>query len=283
MFEIFKTLLFSSVPGTAIILFLLAAKPFVSKRLSARWQYYLWLVAAVCMIVPFWKAVPGQEARKVVYEEVQTVQPQERATQPTEPQAHGDVTDTIPIKYKKIPFGSAGGLRVYDLIAYVWAFGAGIFMVLALGNYYTFLFKKRRSSMELTSNSAFEEAKKELGVRRRIRVRISNDTASPMLVGTFFPIIYIPQNGIGEDAEKMVFLHELTHYKHGDLIYKWFALAVNAVCWFNPLAYLLSANISQACEVFCDMSVVGEMSEESKTLYMKTILLLAEKGGKKNV
>ena len=66
-------------------------------------------------------------------------------------------------------------------------------------------------------------------------------------------------------------------YKRKDLIIKWFALFVNAVHWFNPLSYLLSANLSEACEVSCDMEVTKNMNDEEQKLYMKTILELVEK------
>ena len=265
MFEIFKTILLSSGLGAAVILLLLIVKPFAAKRFSARWQYYMWLAAAVCMIIPFWKAIPGREVQKIVPNtaETQTMQPQTQTQDPSEQQTPTDVTGGIPVKHRETPLGWVKRRRVRDLITCVWIAGAGMFIILALGNYYVFLFKKKRNSMELPRNGALEEAKKELGVKRRIRVRISNDTESPMLVGTFFPIIYIPRNGIDKDAERMVFLHELTHYRHGDLIYKWLVLIVNAVHWFNPFAYLLNANISQACEVFCDMSVVRNMDEDN--------------------
>lgn len=133
----------------------------------------------------------------------------------------------------------------------------------------------------MIENSVFEETKNELKIKRKIRVRISNNLASPMLVGTFFPVIYIPENNIDVQELKMVFRHELTHYRRGDLFYKWVSLFVNTIHWFNPLAYLLSANISEACEVSCDMAVIKDMSEESRNFYMKTILDLAEKNGDK--
>ena len=75
---------------------------------------------------------------------------------------------------------------------------------------------------------------------------------------------------------RMVFLHELTHYKRKDLLIKWLSLFVNAVHWFNPLAYLLCANVSEACEVSCDMEVTKNMSDEEQKVYMKTILDLVE-------
>ena len=75
---------------------------------------------------------------------------------------------------------------------------------------------------------------------------------------------------------RMVLLHELTHYKRKDLIIKWLAVLVNSVHWFNPLCYIACANLSEACEVSCDMSVTKNMSQDEQKLYMQTILDLAE-------
>ena len=72
----------------------------------------------------------------------------------------------------------------------------------------------------------------------------------------------------------MVFLHELTHYKRKDLMIKWLSVFVNAVHWFDPLAYMLRANISESCEISCDMEVTKNMDEAEQKLYMKTILEL---------
>ena len=87
--------------------------------------------------------------------------------------------------------------------------------------------------------------------------------------------VYIPCREIPDDNMRMVLLHELTHYKRKDLLIKWFAVLVNAVHWFNPLCYLACANLSEACEVSCDMSVTKNMSEDEQKLYMQTILNLA--------
>ena len=84
--------------------------------------------------------------------------------------------------------------------------------------------------------------------------------------------------GMDEDAEEMVFRHELMHYRHGDLLIKWFMMFVNAAHWFNPLAYLLTANISEACEVACDMAVIDGMDDAHRRIYMETILNMLEKG-----
>ncbi len=97
-----------------------------------------------------------------------------------------------------------------------------------------------------------------------------------MLVGAFFPAIYIPCREIPDENMRMVLLHELTHYKRKDLFVKWLSVFANAAHWFNPLAYILRANIAEACEVSCDMEVTKNMSADEQKLYMQTIIDLVE-------
>lgn len=121
-----------------------------------------------------------------------------------------------------------------------------------------------------------EEVKQALHITRTIRLGLAPAVSSPMLVGGFFPIVYLPCQALPKEHLRMVFLHELTHYKRKDLLLKWLALLVNAVHWFNPLAYLLRANLSEACEAACDRAVTRAMSHQESKQYMSTILTLAE-------
>ena len=136
--------------------------------------------------------------------------------------------------------------------------------------------------MKIYDNRIFSEVKNELGIKRAVRLKAVSDTGSPMLVGILFPIVYLPCRDIPDDSMRMILLHELTHYKRKDLLVKWFAVLVNAIHWFNPLCYLACANLSEACEVACDMSVTKNMSEEERKLYMQTILKLVEERNERN-
>ena len=275
MFEIVKTVFLLSCIGTGITLILLLIKPFTVRKLSARWQYFVWLAVAVCMIIPVWKMIPARDAQRLTpyFAQVQTEQ---EGAKNSQSESQTVVIEDTPMEYREITIRSKG-IRIYDIISYVWLGGACLFLAFAFGSYFIFLVRKKKSSMDMEGNETFENIKQELNIKRKIRIRISNDTASPMLVGVFFPVIYLPGRPIDETAEKMIFRHELTHYKHKDLIFKWFSLVVNAVHWFNPFAYLVSANISEACEVACDMSVIKDMTEQEQKIYMNTILDLVQK------
>lgn len=275
MYDIFKTVLILSLFGFGITALLLLFKPITAKRLPARWQYCVWVAVLISMLFPAYKLIPKKEAQKLsIVPQNQTVQTE---TQPQE-EINPDtvVTYDTPIEYREVNLSSKIQIRLFDLIAYIWGTGVLIFSLVVIISYFRFLCHKNKNAVKISDNKIFSEVKKELKIKRHIRLKASSDIGSPMLVGVLFPTVYIPCQEIPDNNMRMVLLHELTHYKRKDLLVKWFAVLVNAVHWFNPLCYLACAALSEACEVSCDMSVTKNMSEDEQKLYMQTILNLVE-------
>lgn len=274
MYDVFKTVLILSLFGFGITALLLLLKPITAKRLPARWQYCVWITLLISMVFPAYKLIPKKEAQKLsIVPQNQTVQ---TTVQPHE-ETHPDtvVTYDTPIEYREVNLSPKISIRLFDLIAYIWGAGVLIFLLVVIISYFRFLYRKSKNSVKISDNKIFSEVKKELKIKKHIRLKASSDIDSPILVGVLFPTVYIPCREIPDDNMRMVLLHELTHYKRKDLLIKWFAILVNAVHWFNPLCYLACANLSEACEVSCDMSVTKNMSEDEQKLYMQTILNLA--------
>ena len=274
MYDIFKTVLILSLFGFGITALLLLLKPITAKRLPARWQYCVWITLLISMVFPAYKLIPKKEAQKLsIVPQNQTVQ---TTVQPHE-ETHPDtvVTYDTPIEYREVNISPKISIRLFDLIAYIWGAGVLIFLLVVIISYFRFLCRKSKNSVKISDSKFFSEVKKELKIKKHIRLKASSDIDSPILVGVLFPTVYIPCREIPDDNMRMVLLHELTHYKRKDLLIKWFAVLVNAVHWFNPLCYLACANLSEACEVSCDMSVTKNMSEDEQKLYMQTILNLA--------
>ena len=274
MYDVFKTVFILSLFGFGITALLLLLKPITAKRLPARWQYCVWITLLISMVFPAYKLIPKKEAQKLsIVPQNQTVQ---TTVQPHE-ETHPDtvVTYDTPIEYREVNISPKISIRLFDLIAYIWGAGVLIFLLVVIISYFRFLYRKSKNSVKISDSKFFSEVKKELKIKKHIRLKASSDIDSPILVGVLFPTVYIPCREIPDDNMRMVLLHELTHYKRKDLLIKWFAVLVNAVHWFNPLCYLACANLSEACEVSCDMSVTKNMSEDEQKLYMQTILNLA--------
>ena len=275
MFELFKTVLILSLFGFGITALLLCLKPITAKKFPAKWQYYIWIAVLLSMIIPTYKLITKQEAQKI------PLIPQNEIMQQEAPQEFEKMPETViieetPIEYREVNLTPKFQIRLLDLIAYIWFFGICLFLLVVVSSYILYITHRRRKAIILTDNAVLDEVKKELKIKRHIKIRMSSDIQSPMLVGVLFPIIYIPCREIPDENMRMVFLHELTHYKRKDLLIKWLSLFVNAVHWFNPLVYLLCTNVSEACEVSCDMAVTKNMSDTEQKIYMKTILDLVE-------
>lgn len=276
MYEMFETVLFLSIFGFCVTAVLLLLKPVTSKKFSAKWQYYAWIAVLLIMIIPFYKFIPQKQIQKIPLAQNQTIQEEINTVGETDTEAV--IIQDTPIEYREIEITPKFQIRLLDLLTYIWAFGVLTYLTVVIVSYAIYKAKKRRNTVTVTENSLLEAVKRELKIKRRVKVRLSEDILSPMLVGVLFPTIYIPCREISDEKMRMVFLHELTHYKRGDLIVKWFGVFVNALHWFNPLCYLLCANLSEACEVSCDMAVTRNMNEEEQKLYMETILDITERG-----
>lgn len=270
MYEIFETVLFLSIFGFCVTAVLLLLKPVTSKKFSAKWQYCAWIAVLFIMIIPFYKFIPQKQIQKIPLAQNQTIQ-QEIDTV-GEADAEAVIIQDTPIEYREIALTPKFQIRLLDLLSYIWALGVFAYLTVVMGSYAIYNIKKRRKTVTVAENSLLEAVKRELKIKRRVKVRLSENISSPMLAGVLFPTIYIPCREISDEKMRMVFLHELTHYRRGDLIVKWFGVFVNAVHWFNPLCYLLCANLSEACEVSCDMAVTRNMTDTEQKLYMNTIL-----------
>lgn len=275
MFELFKTVLILSIFGFGITALLLCLKPITAKKFPAKWQYYVWIAVLLSMIIPTYKLIPTREVQKIpLIPQNEIVQPE--AVQDLEEAPRTVIIEETPIEYREVNITPNYRIKVLDLLAYVWLVGMCIYLIIVISSYIVYITRKHKKAIMITENVVLNEVKKELKIKRHIKIRMSPDIQSPMLVGVLFPVIYIPCREIPIEHMRMVFLHELTHYKRKDLIIKWLSLFVNAVHWFNPLAYLLCANVSEACEVSCDMAVTKNMSDTEQKIYMKTILDLVE-------
>ena len=76
--------------------------------------------------------------------------------------------------------------------------------------------------------------------------------ATPMLIGVVRPVIVLPAGITDKGRLSDILMHELVHARRRDLLYKWFAVVVTSLHWFNPVMILVRREIGRACELSCD-------------------------------
>ena len=99
----------------------------------------------------------------------------------------------------------------------------------------------------------------ELNLKRRCRVRRSEAVAVPMMWGFFRPVILLPADANGWEAERLraVLLHELAHVQRRDWLMQSIAQVTCAVYWFNPLVWVVVRQMRTKLEQACDDHVLN--------------------------
>lgn len=276
MAEILKTIVLLSLTGSISVVILLILKGLLLKRFSGRLQLFLWLFAMVTFVIPVWKAVPVESVEPLIIPYGVDEVFSDGSYYTPEANYNDNIQPNVQTEFKR-------EVDVVSILVWVWVAGVCIFVLLTIGSYALFLVNKRKNSGFVEHDELFDEVKNSLKIKRRIRIRKCNDSDSPFLAGVFFPVIYVPENRLSDEEMRLIYLHELTHYKHRDLLIKWLLMLVNAVHWFNPFCYVIVKNVNEVCEISCDMKVTENMDENKKKLYMSTILNLVSKKGVNDV
>lgn len=97
---------------------------------------------------------------------------------------------------------------------------------------------------------------------------------SPFVFGLFSPRIYLPSALCGKE-QKYILLHEQTHIRRGDYIFRLLAFVALVLHWFNPLVWLAFYLSGKDMEMACDEAVMKRMKEDIRAEYSASLLGLA--------
>ena len=300
--EMFFTL---SLSGAVLILVLLGATRIFGRYMGRRWQYYIWLAAVLRLLLPipspaglFFPDVLRSGLSAGLLSEGGNMpawtnglsgggtmegQPEtgmEGVTGKEEMGAEGTEAPrpdyTGALRADTVPVSSHG---LYLVLLILWLSVAAVLMGRKIWNYrYAARLCKRA---EISSGmpdmwlevygGPLEEACRTCGLNRRPRLAVSRAIPSPVTMGLFAPVIIMPAD-IPADRAYYAFLHEITHIRRLDALYKWLAEAAVCLHWFNPAVYVLQKEVSRACELSCDEAVIRHMDSRDKQRYGELLL-----------
>ncbi|HZL56243.1 MAG TPA: M56 family metallopeptidase, partial [Bryobacteraceae bacterium] len=99
----------------------------------------------------------------------------------------------------------------------------------------------------------------DMGMRRRVEVRLHETLPGPMTCGVAHPTVVLPldaRNWNGEDLNRAI-VHELEHVRRGDWVSHCLARAVCALYWFHPLVWMALRRLALEAERSCDDAVLA--------------------------
>ena len=282
-----KIFLSMSFSGSLLILALLLGKRFLKDKISRQWQYYIWLVVVLRLLLPFGPEVSlmGKAYQAVDQAISQAALPPQQ--QPSQNVPGGNCIPAVGTEQHNEPANSLVddmttahplqdiGVLLINHIWLVWLVAALGLLIRKITIYQGFVRYIKAGLTPVSDIQRLDELSivaERLGIKKPIELCVNPLVSSPLLIGFFHPCIVLPGADIPEKDFRCIVLHELTHYKRRDMFYKWLVQITVCLHWFNPLVHLMSREITKACEFSCDEAVLAKMGSGNAQDYGKTLL-----------
>ncbi len=124
---------------------------------------------------------------------------------------------------------------------------------------------------------AVKRAGRAMGVARRVPVLVAPFLSTAAVFGWSRPRLLIPPamlEAMSVLELSMVLLHEMAHIRRADALVNWVITAVQAIHWFNPLAWRAMKRFRADREMVCDEMALRHVSGDERTLYGATLVKL---------
>ena len=284
---VLKIFLSMSFSGALLILALLWGKRFFKNKASRQWQYYIWLVVILRLLLPFgpetsFMGKTCQAVEQTITQAAPSFEMQnpfhtrENILNPTVSLTPESGNSSSPAEE------SATAHPFQDILSLLFHQTWLIWLVVALGMlirkitiYQSFIRYINVGLIPVSDIRILDKlsiiADQEC-IKKPVELCINPLVSSPLLIGFFHPCIVLPGMDISEKDFQYIALHELTHYKRRDIFYKWLVQVAVCLHWFNPLVHLMSREITNACELACDEAVLAKIGYNNAQNYGKTLL-----------
>lgn len=252
------------------------------KILSARSKYLLWMLLAIrlCMpILPYspWSVyhIPAQLMLEEKQQEYVAEYRQEGSAYTTPTPLPSEQGTTIPAPGavdSTLAEEVARQSNLYEVrkIPYtVYKIGAASFLI----GYVLLRIKNGQRLIKATrvtdedALAVFRSVRGELGITGDIALRYGSE---PMIGGIRNPVLLIPRELQGDEL-RTALIHELLHYKNGDLQIAAVQHILCCIYWFNPVVWLCFRQARKDCELACDQQIL-QLGYAEKTEYAKLLL-----------
>ena len=293
LMDVFNWIIRSSAYAVVSIAVIALAQFVGRRRLPARWLYALWLILLVRLVLPFgpesglslWNLLP-----RAVYENGSTasafpsdillITDSGKDAMADVPNATASSEDALA---KSVPlFRKISAINPRAAFSVIWLMGTLIMIAVVAANNLR-LWRSVRKLRNVTDQSLlelFEDCKQLMRVRTVVGLVITDQVKSPALFGCIRPRVLLPTDIIGQiprEELRFIFLHELAHFKQGDIWIGWLTALLQSLHWFNPLVWWAFARMRADREVACDALALSRMQAEDNERYGGALMTLLER------
>ncbi len=250
------------VTSSALILVMIGVRYLIRGRISQRLQYALWGVVLLRLLIPVslpspWSVMSAAQQVPGLSRWLPETASQE-AGAPVGSPVEGDKSQKEISSVGRPVNPGHGALRG------IWMAGAALVGGWLLWANLRFAQKLRRERV------AWEEPDCPLPVY------MAAGLSSPCLFGLIRPAVYLtPQAAQTEETRRHVLAHEITHARHGDVLWAMLRGVCLALHWYNPLVWAAAFLSRRDGELACDEGATRSMETGERMSYGRSLICLA--------
>lgn len=263
------SLLLQTIGASLTAVVLLCAKGLFREQLSPRWQYGVWGILALRILLP--AGVLGRSLfpwGRVALEAAKTAVEGGLSSALCAPYDVTRVYAPVPLFLKGFPRPGS----ITDVLFYLYAAGVVLSLLWFLGAYLGLrrtLKRARRPEPERLAQ--LEAVCARYGLKAPARIVVCPAAESAFVCGPLRPVLVLPE---GETDDK-VLLHELLHLKYGDVWAGVGMCVLRCLHWCNPFLWYCWDWAQNDCEALCDQRVLERLEGEDRREYGKILLSMA--------
>lgn len=236
--EVFYWLLSMSISAVITGIFVLLVRNI--KKIPKRITVILWLVPFIRMAIPV--GLNGNHNLMSLISKITT-----RSIKVYQPTNHVSVSmmnmTTLADSYFPVTYGSVVLEKIFSISSIIWI-TVFIAIVLILAIIYFSTLHEMKDSVHMRDNIYF-----------------STKITSPAVYEIIRPKIILPESYSDKDIE-LILLHERTHIKRRDNLWRVIAVLITAVHWFNPFAWIFLKMFLNDLELSCDECVIAKSGDD---------------------
>ncbi|MBE7127096.1 M56 family metallopeptidase [Bacillus mycoides] len=290
--HLFDWLIETSLMASILVGFILCIKVLFRNKLTPRWQYMLWIVLMIRLLLP-WSPDSSYSIYSLLSysSSVSEVIPKNMPS--TESIVNIETNHTVELESNSETVTKNGEPEVnasaeqqttfslYKLALYVWLAGVIVLAVITFitnRRLYSYI-KKQADITDEQVVTVFNRCKRSMKMKKAVSLRLAGKIASPTVFSFFRPKVLLSKKHmkvLNEQQLQYVFYHELAHIKRNDVAVNWIMYSLLLLNWFNPILWYAYFCMREDQELACDAYALTFIDKEEQIAYGHTIITLLE-------
>ncbi|MDC6154983.1 M56 family metallopeptidase [Bacillus albus] len=288
----FDWLIETSLMASILVGFILCIKILFRNKLTPRWQYMLWIVLMIRLLLPWspdssYSIYSLLSYRSSVSEVIPKNMPSTESKmniesdRKVELESHAETVTKSGKPEVNVSTEQQTTFSLYKLAMYVWLVGVFLLAVITFitnRRLYSYI-KKQPDITDEQVVTVFNRCKQSMKMKKAVSLRLAGKIASPTVFSFFRPKVLLSKKHmkvLNEQQLQYVFYHELAHIKRNDVAVNWIMYSLILLNWFNPILWYAYFCMREDQELACDAYALTFIDKEEQIAYGHTIITLLE-------